>query len=147
MCSLFKRVITEHMKNKIGFITVLLAFLVQTACTHVATSSQVEDDFSDLELSDDTAGKSNLPAEATAALKVRDQNKAKNELTTVQNQINSVEQKIAAAQARLNHYQFLNSPAKESLVGSAQSEIISLENQKNKLLSRQTQLQSDLSRQ
>ena len=135
------------MKNNLKISLLVFAFLAQTACTSMETSSTVEDDFADLELVDEAPKTSSLQADAASALKSQDQSKIESELATINSQISSLDTQIASAKARLNHYQFMNTPAKDSLIGSAQSEIFSLESQKNGLLTRRSQLQADLSAQ
>lgn len=135
------------MKNQIKLSLLILSIFAQTACSSLSTTSNVEDDFSDLELTEEAPQKSNLQADAVAALKSQDKSKIEGQIAVVDGQIGAIDKKIAQAQARLNHYQFMTTPAKDSLVGSTQSEIIALEGQKNSLISRRTQLQTELNAQ
>ncbi|MFN7904444.1 MAG: hypothetical protein ACK5P5_04620 [Pseudobdellovibrionaceae bacterium] len=134
------------MKNNTFFLVLILSIFFQMACSHSPTSSDEAtiDDFADLELAEENDERDELQKDAVAELKSQQKDDLKLDLALLNDQLAAVEAKLALSKARLNHYRFVDSPAKETIKSATQSEVLSYEKQKSLLISRQNQLKSQI---
>jgi hypothetical protein len=134
------------MKNKIFFLVLILSVFFQMACSHSPTLSDEAaiDDFADLELAAENDEIDELQKDAVAELKSQQKDELKLDLASLNGQLAAVEAKLASSKARLNHYRFVDSPAKETMKNAVQSEVLSYEKQKSLLISRQNQLKAQI---